>query len=418
MRMACQTNSETCFARLQTHQKKRYEKGIEQMKQGFLKAVSVLLSAAVVTVTGAFLAPEVSAFSDIDDFEALVYKDRNHLGKKLPYRLYIPPDYDESKSYPLLVYLHGVGERGDDNYTPISWNNSLARKLAEPEYQKKYPSILLVPQCPADDYWCYDFPHDETDAMQMLIGLIQSLAKTYHVDQNRLYITGFSNGGGGVWDALFRYPGMFAAGVPMSGYSTPWAWERAAQLKDVPLQVYHCNQDPVVDVSCSRGMVNTLKAAGSTVQYHEIDSADHGFSMTNAYYDEQLLPWLFSQKNNNTFPKFVPQGIKGKDFLSSSSRAASSKTSSKAPASSNRPASSKPVSSESARTSSIVASSVLSSQEEAAFSSQPVQSDSAAGTTEKPESTAAVVVFIVCAIVVGILVLGGAAVFIIMKLKQ
>lgn len=383
------------------------------------KTASVILAFLVVLGIGAAATPPALAGSIYQEYDPKQFTTDKHPNKTLPYQIHVPSDYDESKSYPLVLYLHGMGDRGNDNYAPLKRTNTMANQLVTAENLEKYPCIVVVPQCPVDDVWAMHFPSDISVSLDMTVELLKSIVKTYHVDQNRMYVTGFSMGGIGTWDLLLRYPDMFAAAVPIAGYAEPWAWENVRVFKDVPVRVYHGNKDEVVDVSCSRNMVNALKQAGSTrVQYFELDGVDHELAVTHAYYDEQLLPWLFSQKNNNTFPAFIPQGIKGKDFLSSSRIAASSETSSKKQTKSSNPSttSSKRQTTETLSISSSAAE-LSSSQQKPVSYAAPAQS--AGNQADAKEHTSSNTFFIVvCIVIVGAIGAAGIAMFIKIKINM
>jgi predicted peptidase len=230
-----------------------------------------------------------------DDYEALVFKTDD--GQTLSYRLLKPKDYDAKKKYPLVVFLHGAGERGSDNkaqlihFVPI---------FVSPENREKYPCFVLVPQCPSGEKWSdvnwgastHGQPEKASKSMALTIQLIGQLEKQYSIDAKRRYIGGLSMGGYGTWDAIVRYPEMFAAAVPICGGGDETKADAIAKL---PIWVFHGAKDGAVKPERSRNMVAALKKAGGSPKYTEYPNEGHG-SWVPASKEPELLPWLFAQK--------------------------------------------------------------------------------------------------------------------------
>src|SRR5262249_5923284 len=151
--------------------------------------------------------------------EKLIFKEN---GKELPYRLMKPEGYDASKKYPLVIFLHGAGERGTDNEKQLVHG---VPQFASKENREKYPCFLIAPQCPDKQSWVnvdwsaepHTIPKEPAESAKLVLNLIQSLQKEYSVDPKRIYITGLSMGGYGTWDLLARKPELFAAAVPICG---------------------------------------------------------------------------------------------------------------------------------------------------------------------------------------------------------
>jgi predicted peptidase len=220
-------------------------------------------------------------------------------GKKLPYRLLKPENYDSKKSYPLVVFLHGAGERGDDN------SKQLVHGVAEfvtPENRKRYPCFLLAPQCPNGKRWVevdwgaasHTMPKEPSESMQLLLELIPSLQKEYSIDPKRLYVTGLSMGGFGAWDLVARKPEWFAAAVPICGGADEATAKPIARL---PVWVFHGDKDSAVKPMRSRNMVEALKKAGGEPKFTEYAGVGHD-SWTRTYKDAEMLKWLFAQKKD------------------------------------------------------------------------------------------------------------------------
>jgi predicted peptidase len=198
----------------------------------------------------------------------------------LNYLLYLPPDYDAQESWPLILFLHGRGERGDD--LELVKKYGLPAKLENGEH---LPFIILAPQCPAGSYW--------TEELDGLNALLDDAIANLKVDTRRIYLTGLSMGGGGTWFMAGRYPERFAAIAPICGTGIRWiAQER---LRDVPVWVFHGDADPVVPVEQSQMMVEALKAAGGNVRFTVYPGVDHD-SWTLTYNNPELYDWFLSHQ--------------------------------------------------------------------------------------------------------------------------
>lgn len=216
-------------------------------------------------------------------FEKKLYTDAK--GNQLPYRLLAPDDYDPQTAYPLVLFLHGAGERGADNQRQL-WT---ARELATPRPRSSFPCFVAAPQCPGKrplEYW------GPTVDSGLVLGLIKEVEKNCSIDPKRIYITGLSDGGWGVWALLARYPNRFAAAVPICGGGDASAAERFAK---VPIWVFHGKKDDVEPVKSSRTMVAALEKAGGTPKYTEYPNVAHN-SWDLAYKEPKLFEWLFAQK--------------------------------------------------------------------------------------------------------------------------
>jgi predicted peptidase len=230
-----------------------------------------------------------------DDYEALVFKGEGDA--KLNYRLLKPLGYDAKKKYPLVLFLHGAGERGDDNKAQLK---HVAPTYAAKENREKFPCFVLAPQCPSGQKWAdvnwgaktHDLPEKPATPMALTLQLIEQLKKQYSIDADRLYITGLSMGGYGTWDAVARHPEMFAAAVPMCGGGDE---NTAAKIAKLPIWNFHGDKDGAVPVARSRNMIEALKKAGGNPKYTEYPGVGHD-CWTPAMKEADLLPWLFAQK--------------------------------------------------------------------------------------------------------------------------
>ena len=238
-----------------------------------------------------------SAADPRDRFEARQFESPT--GGNLNYRLLLPKNFksgDETK-YPLVLFLHGAGERGDDNRVQLIHGMS---DFASDEVMEKYPAFVLAPQCPKDQRWVevdwsadsHTMPEKPSEPMRKTLELIEQIRKDYPIDGSRIYITGLSMGGYGSWDALQRKPELWAAAAPICGGGDP---SGAAVMKDIPIWVFHGDQDGAVKVKRSRDMVEALKAAGGSPKYTEYPGVGHN-SWTATYNNPDFYAWLFSQK--------------------------------------------------------------------------------------------------------------------------
>jgi predicted peptidase len=218
------------------------------------------------------------------DWKALLEKRTfKEGGGEMPYRLMKPEGYDPKKSYPLVVFLHGAGERGKNNENQLVHG---VRDFAKAEHRKKYPCFLIAPQCPAGSFWTKKEPE------RLVLELIPALRKEFSIDARRIYITGLSMGGYGTWDLLARRPELFAAAVPICGGGNPKMAERFAK---VPIWAFHGDKDGAVPVASSREMIAAIEKAGGKPKYTEYKGVGHD-SWTQTYRDEKMFAWLFEQK--------------------------------------------------------------------------------------------------------------------------
>lgn len=201
--------------------------------------------------------------------------------RKLQYRVLEPST--TSSSQPLLIFLHGAGERGNDNTIQL---NSLPSQMAESRWRQICPGFVIAPQCPANSDWHRELP--------ALITMIESWRNNPRVDKQRIYVTGLSMGGYGTWHLAAAKPDWFAAAVPICGGGDPLS---AAQLVEVPIWAVHGAADKVVPVEQTRSMVEAIRAAGGQPQFTELPRIGHD-SWSATYRDPQgVLAWMYRQVN-------------------------------------------------------------------------------------------------------------------------
>ncbi len=233
------------------------------------------------------------------DFSAEIFISSGN--DSLRYRVLLPENYDQNKKYPLVLFLHGAGERGNDNKTQLKHG---AMMFTNPVNRKKYPAIVLFPQCPKDKAWPFDkrpeggswntFPSDGpiSTPLKSVKELLDKYLAMKTVDKNRVYILGLSMGGMGTFDMVCRFPDIFAAAVPICGGVYP---DRLAKAKNVKFRIFHGDADSVVSVENSRAAYEALKKYGASVEYTEFPGCEHN-SWNPAFNTPDFFSWLFKQK--------------------------------------------------------------------------------------------------------------------------
>lgn len=222
-------------------------------------------------------------------------------GYQLNYRVLYPRDYNPAQKYPVILFLHGAGERGSDNEAQLIHGGDM---FASFENQTKYPAIIIAPQCPAEKTWSeykglnagkegkrfYPLNAPATQSMAAVKELLDSYIAEGKVDTKRIYVTGLSMGGMGTFDIVMRYPNLFAAATPICGGAN---LQRLANFKGkTAFSIYHGGSDSVVDVQFSRDANEALKKAGADVRYKEFPGVDHN-SWDNAFAEPDYLAWMF-----------------------------------------------------------------------------------------------------------------------------
>lgn len=212
----------------------------------------------------------------------------------LPYRMYLPQHVGQDEQLPLLLFLHGAGSRGQDNWLHLTHFHSPAAYIAT-----HYPCIILAPQCPKEHRWVevdwassrHHAPQQMSMPLRLVVGLLDSLVQILPIDTNRLYVTGLSMGGYGTWDLIQRYPERFAAAVPICGGAD---LHQAPSLQHLPIWIFHGALDQIVPVSRAREMYTHLQKVGNQqVRYTEYPNVGHD-SWQPAYATPELWRWLFS----------------------------------------------------------------------------------------------------------------------------
>jgi|GEM_PF-686863 Predicted peptidase len=280
----------------------------------YCKRFLIILALLMITGTLCFIKPIKVKATVKTDFAAMYsygvfYSKHPDLSSRaLQYRIYVPKNYNSSISYPLVLSLHGSGERGTDNKSQVSNPFAITTQLLQKPNIAKYPCIILAPQSPnglwstaPNQYKNNSFHLNNcviTPELKMTVELVNEICTKYNVDKNRLYVTGYSSGGTGTWEAILRYPDLFAAAVPISGAGDP---SKASLIKHVAVWVFHNSGDTIVSVKGSRDMVSALKAEKAKVHYTEYQKKGH-ISWIDTYASADLYAWLFRQDKLGELP--------------------------------------------------------------------------------------------------------------------
>lgn len=240
----------------------------------------------------------------------------------MTFYLWVPANYDPTQKYPLVLLLHGGGEKAVASKTPAQNRKVL---LSDPyaqvwgpgfpfpdsvDVQQKWPSFIVVPQveAPGDfvgvsaSHGSYTLAQQPTDALRMTKEIVDMLQVDYRgIDAGRLYVTGLSSGGYGTWEMIERWPDYFAAAGPMCGAGDP---SKADLIVNVPIWAFHASNDNIVPSSGSRDMIQAIRALGGNPRYTELQGTDHGIwryayailgkpTPTPGFFD-----WLYSQRRS------------------------------------------------------------------------------------------------------------------------
>jgi predicted peptidase len=225
------------------------------------------------------------------EFEAKTYKS-------MPYRLFVPPNYDRTKKYPLVLWLHGAGGRGDDNKKQITEGNTLGATIwTRAENQANNPTFVLAPQCPPGEWWANNNTEMRPSRqLEMVVELLAELQKQYSIDANRLYVGGQSMGGYGTWSIITEYPEMFAAAIPICGGGNV---SKAEKMTRTAIWAFHGDIDQAVKVERSREIIAAIKKAGGNPKYTEYKGVGHN-SWINAFAEPDIVTWLFAQSRSKS----------------------------------------------------------------------------------------------------------------------
>jgi predicted peptidase len=209
------------------------------------------------------------------------------------YQVYVPKSLRGQAKAPVILFLHGIGQRGAGGFLPTEGiQGNMVR-----HYLEQVPAIVLLPQCRKGTYW------SDPEMDKMVTGTLEQTVGEFDADPERLYLTGVSMGGYGAWYLASEHPGRFAALVSICGGSPLHTGDRftpiARRVAHTPVWVFHGSADKVVPVSESREMVEALKALKGNVRYSEYEGVGHNVWL-KALNEKALLPWLLKQRLSGT----------------------------------------------------------------------------------------------------------------------
>lgn len=224
----------------------------------------------------------------------------------LQYRILMPKNFKETKQYPVVLFLHGAGERGDDNKAQLVHGSKL---FLAPVNRGAFPAIVIFPQCPKTSFWAnatvdrssrpikLEFPLDiePTKPLELVMKLMDDVVSKPYVDKNKIYVGGLSMGGMGTFEIVYRKPEFFAAAFSICGAGNPKA--TTAYAKTTPFWVFHGANDDVVNPQSSVEMVDGLLKNGGKPNF-TLYAQDNHNSWDSAFAEPELLPWLFSNTKN------------------------------------------------------------------------------------------------------------------------
>ena len=248
---------------------------------------------------GVFSSQAIAQTVGVNDFAPATFTDTNEF--QLPYRLFIPPVYNQKpgQTFPLILFLHGAGQTGTDNRGQFGIASPFL--FAQPQQQAANPCFMVAPQYPPSAPWAnvplYSQNYSVTNTSESLsllaaVDLVKSLRQQYRIDPSRVYVTGLSMGAIGAWDAIVRHPGVFAAAVPISGCGDP---SQAIVIKNLPVWAFHNDLDTTCPSAGSASMIAALKAVGNQNALLTIYPAMGHDAWDAAYATPELPGWLFAQ---------------------------------------------------------------------------------------------------------------------------
>ena len=256
----------------------------------------------VLMICGLFLATSAIGQSK-EEFKREQYISE---GDTLNYRILFPKEFSEEKEYPLILVLHGAGERGDNNESQLVHGGDLFLK---DENREKYPAVVIFPQAPKEDYWAkvevkrdtmpfqFDFKNEEapTKSLKLVMKLMDSVVEQSFVNSDRVYVGGLSMGGMGTYELLYKKPEMFAAAFAICGGANPEIAK--AYPKGFNIWIFHGEKDDIVPPRFSKRMAREINHNGGNAKLSLYPDDNHN-SWDSAFSEPYLLEWLLSHERN------------------------------------------------------------------------------------------------------------------------
>ncbi|MGL4781548.1 MAG: prolyl oligopeptidase family serine peptidase [Bacteroidales bacterium] len=224
-------------------------------------------------------------------FEKKDYVDVS--GKSWPYCVLYPENYEQNAAYPLIIFLHGSGERGEDNQKQLT---NGAEVFLDSSFRKDHPCIVVFPQCPSDQYWVnvdrinWMFDNGKADLTTKVVDFVNELIEQRVADPDQVYGIGLSMGGMGILNIVQNYPDLFQSAIAICG-ATDLQSLKKANVK-TPVWLIHGDSDPVVPTYFSREAYMILKDKNAKTRYTEYESTMHD-SWNKAFNEPDFLSWLF-----------------------------------------------------------------------------------------------------------------------------
>src|ERR1700687_5146508 len=230
-------------------------------------------------------------------FRKRAYADKT--GNKMPYRLFVPANYDASQKYPMIFWLHGAAGRGSAKLKQnFGGDEDRTHVWAPPAHQAQLPAFGLAPQCPEDRFWSEPENNEISPQLQMALDILAAVQKEFSIDPDRIYLAGQSVGGLGVWALLQAQPDRWAAALVLCAFDN---FTNPKAIAGVPLWVFQGDVGMVVPVDLVRQMVKDLKKSGVQPRYSEYHNAGHDVWL-KAFAEPDLVPWLVTQKRGASIP--------------------------------------------------------------------------------------------------------------------
>lgn len=260
---------------------------------------------ALVLAMSSLLAAPSDEFADLFEADEYRYTGGRYENELCRYRLFVPPSLEAARQYPLILWLHGYGERGSDNKKHL---RHLELVFDDPTTPEKYGFFMLAIQCTEENAtWFHsgsDEPSQSDEMITVAMEILQKTMREHPVDPDRVYLAGVSTGGSGCWEAAMRYPGLFAAVVPMA--SSGGDLSRADRLVNTPIWAFHSRDDAGTPPEGVQQMVEAVKKAGGSIHLTLVPTSKHN-CWPAASNEHRILQWMLVQRRG-TWINWTPPG--------------------------------------------------------------------------------------------------------------